>query len=52
MMMEGVCIDKKDCLSNSIIELFYDNCFIQAQSDAYSHIDATNIYLMKHFNVE
>ena len=31
-MMEGVCIDKKDCLSNSIIELFYDNCFIQALS--------------------
>ena len=29
-MMEGVCIDKKDWLSNSIIELFYDNCFIQA----------------------
>ena len=49
MMMEGVCIDKKDWLSKSIIELFNHNCFIQ---DGYSHIGATNIYLIKHFNVE
>ena len=50
-MMEGVCIDKKDQLSNSIIELFNYNCLVQALS-CYSYIGATYIYLIKHFDVE